>query len=87
MEKGRRQKRKMVKTEKRKKENEKCKEKNVWKKGEKLMNFFLSLSSLLGNEWNFFGVYQNGNFDQENAKITPGKNQEKWLCPPPPHQN
>ena len=37
--------------------------------------------SLLGNHWNFFGVYQNGNSYKEKAKITPGKNRGKWLCP------
>ena len=32
----------------------------------------------------FFGVYQNGNFDQENAKITPGKKiGESDFAPPP----
>ena len=34
-----------------------------------------------GNDWIFFGIYQNGNFYREKANMTPGKNREK-LRPP-----
>ena len=37
---------------------------------------FFFCCSLLGINWNFFGVHQNGNFYRENAKIMPRKNQE-----------
>ena len=56
------------------------------KRNEKAEDFFFFFCfgfSLSGSHWNFFGVYQNGNFYRENAKIRPGKNQEKWLCHPP----
>ena len=35
------------------------------------------------NHWKFFalGSTKMGNFYQEKAYFTPGKNQEKWLCP------
>ena len=88
MEKRRMKIRKNWKKLKRKEENEKFKVKNDWKQPR---TFFLCFS-LLGNQWNFFLVYQNGNFHREKAKITLvkigksdftlGKNQKKWLCPP-----
>ena len=58
---------------------------NVGKKDgkkQKLMTVFFFCFSLLQNDWNFFKVYQNGSFDRENPKITPGKNRDKWLYPP-----
>ena len=37
---------------------------------------FIFLLFTLGNHWNFFGDYQNGNFYQKKDKITPGKNRK-----------
>ena len=56
-------------------ENEKCK--GGGKDRKKLEDFFFCFS-LLGIHWNFFGVYQIWKFEREKAKITPGKNREKW---------
>ena len=39
------------------------------------MRFFFVFVFVFLNDYNLFWVYQNGNF-------LPGKNQEKWLCPP-----
>ena len=58
--------------------------KNVWEKALKKHEdfFFFFCYSGLGNHWNCFGVYQNGNFYCEKAKITLGKSWETWLCHP-----
>ena len=68
-------------------ENEKCKGGKGMKKLRTFFFFFFFFFffgfSLSGSHWNFFVVYQNGNFYRENTKIGPGKNREKWLCHPP----
>ena len=50
-----------------------------WKKNPKRKEENEKCFSLLENQWNFLGVYQNGNFHLEMANITPAKNWEKWL--------
>ena len=66
---------------------------NRWEGATILLHIYLFIYlffcfSLFENHWNFFWVYQNGNFNWEKAKITPGKirksdftpekNREKW---------
>ena len=79
MEQGRRKMRKNFKNEKGKEKNQKLK---VVERMEKNWGLFLFFCfSLSGSDWNFQGVYKNGNFYREKPKISLGKNWEKWLCP------
>ena len=50
-----------------------------WKWQKKADDFFFFLLIAFRTSETFFGVYQNGHFQLEKAKITPGKNREKWL--------
>ena len=42
---------------------------------------FFFLPFTFENDRNLFWVYQNGKFSTGKKHFTPGKNQEKWLCP------
>ena len=55
--------------------------------GGKWLIYFLFFYLLLGNQWNIFEVYQNGNYHREKVKITPGKNREDWLIDFTPGKN